>query len=37
MVGMGNHVEFWSKESYDAAGENVDIDAIAENLDGIGI
>ncbi len=37
MVGMGNHVEFWAKEAYDTAGENLDIDAIAESLDGIGI
>ena len=37
MVGMGNHIEFWSKENYDKAGEDIDIDALAESLDGIGI
>ena len=37
MVGMGNHVEFWAKEAYEAAGENIDIDSLAESLDGLGI
>ncbi|MBQ1488531.1 MAG: division/cell wall cluster transcriptional repressor MraZ [Lachnospiraceae bacterium] len=37
MIGMVNHVELWAKELRDAASEDVDINEIAESLDGLGI
>lgn len=37
MVGMVDHVELWSKERFEAAGEDIDIDAIAEGLQDLGI
>jgi len=37
MVGVGNRIEIWSKESWIAANVYDDVDEIAENMEGLGI
>jgi len=37
MVGVGNRIEIWSKESWLAANVYDDVDEIAENMEGLGI
>ncbi len=37
MVGVGNRIEIWSKESWISANVYDDVDEIAENMEGLGI
>ena len=37
MVGVGNRIEIWSKESWSSANVYDDMDEIAESMEGLGI
>ena len=37
MVGVGNRIEIWSKESWTSANVYDDMDEIAESMEGLGI
>ncbi len=37
LVGVGNHIEIWSKERYDAAEESIDVDEVALKLEEMGL
>lgn len=37
MVGVGNRIEIWSRESWAAANVYDDVDEIAESMEGLGI
>ena len=37
LVGVGNHIEIWSKERYEAAEEGLDADEIAIKLEEFGL
>ena len=37
MVGVGNRIEIWSKESWASANVYDDMDDIAESMEGLGI
>ena len=37
LVGVGNHIEIWSKEKYEASEESFDADAVALKLEELGL
>ncbi|MCR5773928.1 MAG: division/cell wall cluster transcriptional repressor MraZ [Lachnospiraceae bacterium] len=37
LVGVGNHIEIWSKERYDAEEANIDMDDVALKLEELGL
>ena len=37
LVGVGSRIEIWSKEKYDAIGEDVDMDNITAAMEGLGL
>lgn len=37
LVGVGNHIEIWSKERYDAVEESIDVDDVASKLEEMGL
>ncbi|MBR1523704.1 MAG: division/cell wall cluster transcriptional repressor MraZ [Lachnospiraceae bacterium] len=37
LVGVGNHIEIWSKDRYDAAEDSIDVDEVALKLEEMGL
>ncbi|MBQ8956806.1 MAG: division/cell wall cluster transcriptional repressor MraZ [Lachnospiraceae bacterium] len=37
LVGVGNHIEIWSKDRYDAAEDSIDVDEVASKLEEMGL
>ena len=37
LVGVGNHIEIWSKDRYDASEESMDVDNVALKLEELGL
>ena len=37
LVGVGNHIEIWSKDRYDAAEDSIDVEEVALKLEEMGL
>lgn len=37
LVGVGNHIEIWSKDRYDASEDSLDVDDVALKLEELGL
>lgn len=37
LVGVGNRIEIWSKDKYEAAGEDVDMDGVTAAMEELGL
>jgi MraZ protein len=37
LVGVGNHIEIWSKDRYEATEDNIDVDDVASKLEELGL